>query len=199
MAIPLLEALLSKINDKSDPRIRLQKIIQQKSAKRKEKITIKNKVTEEKEDSIEVIANEVIEVTEDTEIKDAAAILADRIKKLYAGEIAAQTYNQANISNYNPGSAYNGNNVMPNSKAYNARSYDDAKTSSSEADNNGAERLKDENSTAYRLSAGSKYQAFIMTDPKGRLHSRWQVERIVNESADGVITQNNGLHYQGLS
>jgi hypothetical protein len=201
IAVPLLEALLSKINNKNDPRDVLRKTILK--ARKSEKETIKSKITEktEDEDSIEVIANEVEEVSQEgKKKKDAAAALADRIKKLYAGEVAAQAYNQANISQYNPATGYSSNSVMANSKMYNAQAYENPnKIESSEADNNGKKRLEDENSNAYKLSGGSKYQALIMTDPKGRLRSRWTMERVLNESSDGVIELNNGLHYQGLS
>ena len=59
--------------------------------------------------------------------------------------------------------------------------------------------MKDENSTYNKLAGGGKYQAFIMTDPKGRLHGRWEVERVMDESFDGKLERNDGLHYQGLS
>ena len=59
--------------------------------------------------------------------------------------------------------------------------------------------VADENSIGYKLSRGDKYQAFIMTDPKGRIHSSWEIVRILNESYDGMIERNDGLHGQWLS
>lgn len=151
-----------------------------------------------KEKSIAEMTKELLE--EISEKKDSIAIIAEHIKQLYANDISQQVYAQSPLRSYNPAMDYGqGTSVKKNSQMYGQTEGDDAKASSTEAQNNGAARLVDENSAAYRLSAGTKIQAFIMSDPKGRIHSTWNVIRVVNESSEGYITQNNGLHYQGLS
>ncbi len=155
----------------------------------------------EKGETLEVVADE--EATDEkiiNEKKDAVALLAKRIKDLYAGEMQQHAYVQTIQAKYNVASAYGStNNVKTNGEMYNMQEYDSSKAQSDQAQNNGVERLKDENSIAYKLSKGSRMQAFIMTDPKGRLHSTWEVVRVFNETYDGKLEQNNGLHYQGLS
>jgi hypothetical protein len=202
MAIPLLEVLIDKIKkSKHDPR-EVIKTLQRKPQEAKKTKSSKDAKEETTEATLEEVAEDFVEITdESSKKKDAVAALADRIKKMYAGEMLQQSYNQAQ-SAYNAnvmGGAYGGNNVKQNSQMYNKQGYDGKSTSSAEAQNNGSARLDDESSKAYRLSGGSKMQAFIMTDPKGRLHSTWNVVRVFNESYDGKLIQNNGLHYQGLS
>ncbi|PIN79585.1 hypothetical protein COV16_03435 [Candidatus Woesearchaeota archaeon CG10_big_fil_rev_8_21_14_0_10_34_8] len=155
----------------------------------------------ENEETLEEITDEIIEIEEKDTKKDAAAALADRIKQLYANEITQQAYSNQMQSSYNSNSRYaNANSVMSNAKMYGAYIQADEKANtSSEAQNSGTERLKDENSKAYKLSGGSKYQSNTMLDVRGRLHSWWEEARVLNIDADGKIEFNNGLHYQGLS
>jgi hypothetical protein len=130
--------------------------------------------------------------------KDDVIVLAEHIRESYAGELQQQAYAPSR-NNYDASGAYE-NAAMQGSNSnlpYSETEIHD--TNSTKARDTGARRLKDENSAAYRLSQGSKYQAFIMTDPKGRIHSAWNIIRIINENQEGLLEQNNGLHYQGLS
>ncbi len=152
-----------------------------------------------KEESIAEMAKELLGEENATQ-KDPIAIIAEHIKQRYANDLLQQAYVQSPLRSYDPATAYGHKNaVKDNSTMHLGIEYDESKIGSSEAQKNGAERLADENSAAYRLSAGTKIQAFIMTDPKGRIHSTWNIIRVVNETAEGYITQNNGLHYQGLA
>lgn len=157
------------------------------------------KSSDKKEKGIAEMTKELLGEDSETK-KDPIAIIAEHIKRTYANEALQQAYAQSPLSSYNPARAYGREtSVKENSHIYGGTEGDEAKAGSTEAQNNGAARLIDENSAAYRLSAGSKMQAFIMSDPKGRVHSTWNIIRVVNENADGYVTRNEGLHYQGLS
>ncbi len=137
-------------------------------------------------DGLEVIAEEAGEKK-----IDPVVALAERIKQMYANEMMQQAYMNAQ-SSYNPLSAYTNVSsvILPTSAALNSQEgYEEAKKLEPKA-------VSDENSVGYKISRGDKYQAFIMTDPKGRLHSTWEIVRVINETADGLIERNDGYHSQ---
>ncbi|MBI5072972.1 hypothetical protein HZA99_04085 [Candidatus Woesearchaeota archaeon] len=158
------------------------------------------KETSDDEETLETIAKEAKteETTESTDKKkkkDSIVELAEKIKTLYANELE-QMYNKALQGNYNANSMHYQNDTTVQMQkgvkaAYSQESYDSTEKQKVKA-------IDDENSTGYKISKGSKYQAFIMTDPKGRWHSTWEVTRILNETYDGKIERNDGIHYQGL-
>ncbi len=158
-----------------------------------------NKDDEEKE-GLEIIAEEAVEEDATDEKKrakkDAIVALADRIKRMYATELMQEAYAKAMQSNYNSNAQYQNNlgSTTPNMirPVYEQEEY-------SNPEKLKPKEMKDENSKYNKLAGGGKYQAFIMTDPKGRLNSTWEVVRVMNESGDGTLERNDGIHYQGLS
>jgi hypothetical protein len=148
---------------------------------------LKKDSIEETKEGLENIAEEA---TEKKDAKDAIVALAERIKHMYANELMQQAYLQANKSGYNPVAQYEKPaQLAPTQELTAGESYDEQKKKEAKA-------VHDENSLGYKLSKGDKYQAFIMTDPKGRLHSTWEIIRVINETADGMIERNDGYHSQ---
>ena len=157
-----------------------------------------NKDDDEEKDGLEIIAEEV----EDTDWnrkkkdakKDAIVALANRIKRMYAQELQDAYANT--MQGYNPNAQYQNDRVVQMSNMiippYEQEEYNNPEKLK-------PKEIKDENSTYNKLAGGGKYQAFIMTDPRGRLHGRWDIERVMNETGDGKLERNDGLHYQGLS
>lgn len=161
-----------------------------------------NKDDDEKE-GLEIIAEEASEeIAEEASEekkrakKDAIVALADRIKRLYTTEMMQEAYAKTMQSNYNPNAHYQNNPIQatPNmiKPAYEQDDY-------SNPEKLKPKEMKDENSKYNKLAGGGKYQAFIMTDPRGRLNSTWEIVRVMNESGDGTLERNDGIHYQGLS
>lgn len=158
-----------------------------------------NKDDEDKE-GLEIIAEEAVEEDATDEKKrakkDAIVALADRIKRMYATELMQEAYAKAMQSNYNPNAHYQNSQMQttPNmiKPAYEQDDY-------SNPEKLKPKEMKDENSKYNKLAGGGKYQAFIMTDPRGRLNSTWEIVRVMNESGDGTLERNDGIHYQGLS
>ncbi|MEK6921664.1 MAG: hypothetical protein AABX82_07285 [Nanoarchaeota archaeon] len=158
-----------------------------------------NKDDEEKE-GLEIIAEEAVEEDATDEKKrakkDAIVALADRIKRMYATEMMQEAYAKAMQSNYNPNAHYQNNQMQTTSNMirpiYEQEDY-------SNPEKLKLKEMKDENSKYNKLAGGGKYQAFIMTDPKGRLNSTWEIVRVMNESSNGTLERNDGIHYQGLS
>lgn len=155
---------------------------------------------EETEETLEAITKEAKAETEESsdkkKKKDSIVELAEKIKSLYTNELKEQMYNKALQGNYNANSMHYQNDTTVQMQkgvkaAYNQESDDSAEKQKVKA-------IDDENSTGYKISKGSKYQAFIMTDPKGRWHSTWEITRVLNETYDGKIERNDGIHYQGL-
>ncbi len=157
---------------------------------------------EEEIETLELIAKEAKkeETAEESldkkKKKDSIVELAERIKSLYANELKEQMYSKS-LQNYTANSMQyqNDTNLQQMQKGITA--------AYSQEDSESKEKIKvkavdDESSTGYKASGGSKYQAFIMTDPKGRWHSTWEITRILSETYDGKIERNDGLHYQGL-
>ena len=150
------------------------------------------------ENSLETKAKDAKEI-ESTEKKkdkrDAAIALAERIKSLYANELREQLYSKALQTNYiNNSMQYQNDTGSTMQKAVTTAYGQD----NYEGENQKIKVLDDENSTGYKISKGSKYQAFVMIDPRGRWHSTWEIVRIINKANDGTIERNDGLHYQGL-
>ncbi len=147
---------------------------------------LKKDSTEKTPEGLEIIAEEA-----ETKKIDAVVALAERIKKMYAHEMMQQAYMSSLQSSYNPLDTYNAVSThvsgIPQLNAQD--SYEEAKKLEPKA-------ISDENSIGYKLSKGDKYQAFIMTDPKGRLHSTWEIVRVINERGDGLIERNDGYHSQ---
>ena len=131
------------------------------------------------------------------ESKDAIVALADRIKRLYANEMMQQAYAQAVQGNYSALGRYQNESGVQASNVYKATYQQDDYGAAQK--NEELEKKRNESSTYSKLAGGDKPQAFIMTDPRGRLHSTWEIVRVLNETADGKIERNDGLHYQGLS
>ncbi len=161
---------------------------------------LKKESNEETEESLEGIAKEAKteETTESSDKKkkkDSIVELAEKIKSLYANELKEQMYNKALQGSYNANSMQYQNDtgvqMQKGIKAAYSQESDDA-TEKAKV------KMDDESSAGYKASGGSKYQAFIMTDPEGRWHSTWEVTRVLNETYDGKIERNDGLHYQGL-
>ncbi len=155
----------------------------------------------EKKDSVEKDGEETLEIiTGDSEIKkeskDAIVALADRIKRLYANEMMQQAYVQAQ-GNYSALGRYQNDSPVQASNVYKPTYQQDDYSVSKK--NEELEKKRNESSTYSKLAGGDKPQAFIMTDPRGRLHSTWEIVRVLNETSDGKIERNDGLHYQGLS
>ena len=159
----------------------------------------------EKKDSVEgKFGEETLEtITGDSETetkkesKDAIVALADRIKRLYANEMMQQAYAQAAQGNYSAlGRCQNESGVQATNVYKPTYQQEDYGASQK---NEEFEKKRSETSTYSKLSGGDKPMAFIMTDPRGRLHSTWEIVRVLNETADGKIERNDGLHYQGLS
>ena len=150
---------------------------------------LKKDASENTKEGLEIIADEGEKKV------DAVVALAERIKRMYANEMMQSAYMNAAQSNYNPLAHYSKPSAvkLPAATELNAQEgYDEAKKLEPKA-------VADESSIGYKLSKGDKYQAFIMTDPKGRIHSSWEIVRILNESYDGMIERNDGLHGQWLS
>ncbi|MFA6889228.1 MAG: hypothetical protein WC254_07060, partial [Candidatus Woesearchaeota archaeon] len=140
-------------------------------------------------DGLEIIADEAGEKK-----VDAVVALAERIKRMYANEMMQQAYMNAAQSTYNPMAHYaKESSIKTSVSVLNLQEgYEESAKVESKA-------ITDENSNGYKLSRGDKYQAFIMTDPKGRLHSTWNIVRVMNESGDGKIERNDGYISQSLS
>ncbi len=164
---------------------------------------LKKDNSEETEETLEAIAKEVSDETieessdEKRKKKDPILELAEKIKRMYANELKEQVYARFLQPNYSA-------NLMDYQNEPNNAMQKMMRTAYEQENNESSEKLKpraitDENSTGYKISKGSKYQAFIMTDPRGRWHSTWEIVRILNESAEGEIERNDSLHYQGLS
>ncbi len=149
---------------------------------------LKKDALENTKDGLEIIA-------EAAEKKvDAVVALAERIKRAYANEMMQQAYMNAVQDNYNFLAHYAKESPVKVSvfSLNSQEGYDDAKKLEPKA-------IADETSIGYKLSKGDKYLAFIMADPKGRVHSTWEIVRILNETYDGMIERNDGLHGQWLS
>ncbi len=131
------------------------------------------------------------------ESKDAIVALADRIKRLYANEMMQQAYAQAAQGNYSGLGRYQNESGVQASNVYKP-TYQQEDYGVAQK-NEELEKKRSETSTYSKLSGGDKPMAFLMTDPRGRLHSTWEIVRVLNESYDGKIERNDGLHYQGLS
>ncbi len=131
------------------------------------------------------------------ESKDAIVALADRIKRLYANEMMQQAYAQAVQGNYSSLGRYQTDSDVSGTNVYKPMYQQEDYEASQK--NEELEKKRNESSTYSKLAGGDKPQAFIMTDPRGRLHSTWEIVRVLNETADGKIERNDGLHYQGLS
>lgn len=132
-----------------------------------------------------------------TESKDAIVALADRIKRFYANEMMQQAYSQAAQGNYSGLGRYQNDSGVLGTNVYTPTYQQDE--SNAPKKNEELEKKRSETSTYSKLSGGDKPVAFIMSDPRGRLHSTWEIVRVLNESYDGKIERNDGLHYQGLS
>ncbi len=140
------------------------------------------------------VTEELDDIAENLEKKkiDPVVALAERIKQMYANEIMQSAYLSSLQSSYNQKGHYNKpSSVKLPSELSTQEGYEDAKKLEPKV-------ISDENSIGYKLSKGDKYQAFIMTDPKGRIHSTWEIVRILNETYDGMIERNDGLHGQWL-
>ncbi len=153
---------------------------------------------DDEKEGLETIAEEASEDETTDEKKrakkDAIVALADRIKSMYATEMMQEAYAKAMQSNYNPAHYQNNQTQTSPNMIKPAYEQDDYSTS-----HEALEKKRNESSTYSKLAGGDKLQAFIMTDPRGRLHSTWEIVRILNETSDGKIERNDGLHYQGLS
>ncbi len=162
-----------------------------------ESLKKENKDNDEEKKGLEIIAEEVTD-DEDTEkkkkAKDAIVALADRIKRLYAQELIEGAYGKA-VHGYNPNAQYQNERTTQTSNMIKP-SYEQEEYSNTEKLK--PKEIKDENSNYSKLAGGGKYQAFIMTDPRGRLHGRWDIERVMNETYDGKLERNDGLHGQWL-
>lgn len=147
---------------------------------------LKKDASGDAKDRLEIIAEEERKV-------DPVVALAERIKQMYANEMMHQAYINGQAS-YNPLAHYSKPSPvkLPVAELSSTEGYEEAKKLEPRA-------MSDENSIGYKLSKGDKYQAFIMTDPKGRIHSTWEIVRILNETYDGIIERNDGLHGQWLS
>jgi len=158
------------------------------------------KDNDEEKEGLEIIAEEVSDDETADEKKrakkDAIVALADRIKRMYATEMMQEAYAKAMQSNYNPNAHYQ-NNQGPTTPNMIRPVYEQEDYSNPEKLK--PKEIKDENSKYNKLAGGGKYQAFIMTDPRGRLNSTWEIVRVMNESGDGTLERNDGIHYQGLS
>lgn len=129
--------------------------------------------------------------------KDPIVALAERIKQFYANEMLQQAYQAER--NYHANAQYN-NGRTAEMQTMMKVAYDQEEYGLTASEKQKLPKaLTDENSIGYKLSKGDKYQTFIMTDPRGRLHSTWEIVRIMNESNEGTLERNDGLHYQGLS
>lgn len=159
-----------------------------------------NKNDDEKE-GLEIIAEEAVEEDATDEKKrakkDAIVALAERIKNIYANELKEQMYGKALQANYNANDMQYKDEISSQMQKAMKHAYiqDGDETEKRQK----IKAIDDENSAGYKMSKGSRYQAFVMTDPKGRWHSTWEITRIISETYDGKIERNDGLHYQGLS
>ncbi|MBI5002842.1 hypothetical protein HZC31_05625 [Candidatus Woesearchaeota archaeon] len=147
------------------------------------------------EETLETITGDS-ETETKKESKDAIVALADRIKRLYANEMMQQAYTAAQ-GNYTGLARYQNEAGVQVSNVYKATYQQDDYGAAQK--NEELEKKRSESSTYSKLAGGDKPMAFIMTDPRGRLHSTWEIVRVLNETADGKIERNDGLHYQGLS
>ena len=161
--------------------------------KKEKKDTVEGKDGEE---TLETITGDS-ETEIKKESKDAIVALADRIKRLYSNEMMQQAYAQAVQGNYSGLGRYKNESDVQVSNVYKATYQQDDYGASQK--NEELEKKRSESSTYAKLAGGDKPMAFIMTDPRGRLHSTWEIVRVLNETADGKIERNDGLHYQGLS
>ena len=158
----------------------------------------KDNTDDDEKEGLEIIAEEAEDETDEKKRakKDAIVALADRIKRMYTTEMMQEAYTKAMQSNYNPNAHYQNSQMQttPNMirPVYEQDDY-------SNPEKLKPKEMKDENSKYNKLAGGGKYQAFIMTDPKGRLNSTWEIIRVMNESGDGTLERNDGIHYQGLS
>ena len=148
------------------------------------------------EETLETITGDS-ETETKKESKDAIVVFADRIKRLYANEMMQQAYAQAAQGNYSGLGRYQNESGVQATNVYKATYQQDDYGAAQK--NEELEKKRNESSTYAKLAGGDKPQAFIMTDPRGRLHSTWEIVRVLNETADGKIERNDGLHYQGLS
>lgn len=148
------------------------------------------------EETLETITGDS-ETEAKAESKDAIVALADRIKRLYANEMMQQAYAQASQGNYSGLDRYQHQSGVSGTNVYKPTYQQDDYGVSKK--NEELEKKRSETSTYAKLSGGDKPVAFIMSDPRGRLHSTWEIVRVLNETADGKIERNDGLHYQGLS
>lgn len=172
--------------------------------KKENKEETKKEDDNEEETSLEGIAEteESIEQEETEEEKkkkwkDPIVALAERIKQFYANEMLQQAYQAER--NYHANAQYN-NSRTAEMQTMMKVAYDQEEYGLTASEKQKLPKaLTDENSIGYKLSKGDKYQTFIMTDPRGRLHSTWEIVRIMNESNEGTLERNDGLHYQGLS
>lgn len=204
ISMPLLSLLVENLKKKIEEGV-LKKQGNEKEDEKQGKLeAIAEKQLKFRDELEENEGDNIIEIEEDIEdidnlklTKDPVVALAERIKHLYASELMQQAYSSAagSSSNANYKNDISSQNQAIVKAAYEQEGY----THLAEKKEELPKAISDENSTGYKISRGSKYQAFIMTDPKGRWHSTWEIVRIINETYDGMIEKNDGLHYQGLS
>ncbi len=175
-----------------DPRISVQLLSILIDALKKEK---------KDEDSLETKAEEETEISEEEsdkkEKKDPILALAERIKQMYARELVQESYAAA-VNNYSLGSeGYHQAGAIAIQKSI-KQEYEQNEDTFEKKKSDIQERIKEENSKAYKLNRDSKYQANVMSDPRGRLVSTWTFVRSINETSDGKITANDGYISQGF-
>lgn len=195
-----------------DPKISmplLSLLVEALKKENKEESQKKEEKTEE-DQSLEGIAETEEGNTEDTaseegteeekkkKWKDPVVALAERIKQFYANELMQQAYTEAG-KNYHANAQYNNDRMAAMQSMIKTTVGEEGYSLTASDKKKLPKAIGDENSIGYKISKGDKYQAFIMTDPRGRWHSTWEIVRVMNESSDGTLERNDGLHYQGLS
>lgn len=186
ISMPLLSLLVEALKKENKEEIR------KKEEETNEGISLES--IAETEESIE---QEETEEEKKKKWKDPIVALAERIKQFYANEMLQQAYQAER--NYHANAQYNNDRTAKMQTMMKA-AYDQEEYGLTASEKQKLPKaLTDENSIGYKLSKGDKYQTFIMTDPRGRLHSTWEIVRIMNESNEGTLERNDGLHYQGLS
>lgn len=156
---------------------------------------------EVEEDSLETKTEgvEVVEEESDTKKKkDPVLALAEKIKQMYAQELVQQSYAQTALQSYKSASEgyHQAGSVTVQQKE--KPSYEMQEESFEKKKSDIHARIKEENSKAYKLNRDSRYQANVMSDPRGRLVSTWTYVRSLNETADGKISANDGYISQGF-
>lgn len=165
-------------------------------ALKKEKVVEDNSLETKADEETEWVEEVEKESGNKKEKKDPIIALAERIKQMYVFELVQESYAKAAIINYKASEGYHqsGSVAVQQIEKPDYEQVDSFEKKKSDIH----KRIKEENSKGYKLNRDSRYQANVMSDPRGRLVSTWTYVRSVNETSDGKIELNNEYITQGF-